>query len=112
MWLLDANVDVRIRDVLLEFGVESRTAESLEWKKLSNGLLVAAAVANGFTCLLTRDRLFGESASRTMKQYPEFAIVVIELKQQKWPGYGEEFRRARQREPIAPTCGECKMWPS
>lgn len=112
MWLLDANIDVRIRDVLSEFGVESRTAESLGWKQLSNGQLVAAAVASGFTCLLTRDRLFGESASRTLKQQPEFAIVVIELKQQKWPGYSEEFRRAWQQEPIAFERGQCKKWPS
>jgi predicted nuclease of predicted toxin-antitoxin system len=112
VWLLDANIDVRVCEILAEFGVDSRTAESFGWKELSNGNLVAAAVENGFTCLLTRDRLFGESAARTLKQFPAFAIVVIQLKQQKWPAYGQDFRRAWEREPIVPSAGRCIAWPN
>ena len=75
MWLLDANLDIRICELLSEFGIESHTAESCGWKHLLNGQLVSAAMAEGFTCLLTRDQLFAESASRALKQYPQFAVV-------------------------------------
>lgn len=111
MWLLDANIDVRIRDILAEFGVDSRTAQSKGWKELLNGNLVAAAAEGGFTCLLTRDRLFSESASRALKQFPAFAIVVIELRQQKWPAYGAAFRSMWERERIVPIPGQTVGWP-
>ena len=51
MWLLDANIDIRVREILAEFGIESRTAESLGWKQLLNGDLVQAAVKGGFKCV-------------------------------------------------------------
>jgi hypothetical protein len=51
---------------------------------LSNGELVSAAVGAGFTCLLTRDQLFGESAARALKTFPSFAVVVVDLPQQRW----------------------------
>ena len=66
MWLLDANLDIRISQVLGEFGIESHTAESRGWKHLLNGQLVSAAMAEGFTCLLTRDQLFAELTSRAL----------------------------------------------
>ena len=47
MWLLDANVDVHLVALLTEFGIQSETAASRGWKDLSNGELVAAAVAAG-----------------------------------------------------------------
>jgi len=111
VWLLDANLDIRIAALLAEFGLMARTSESLGWKQLSSGELVAAAVANGFTCLLTRDQLFTESAARTLKQHPEFAIVVIRIPQGKWPAYGEAFRRAWAVSPILPTPGKAASWP-
>jgi alkanesulfonate monooxygenase SsuD/methylene tetrahydromethanopterin reductase-like flavin-dependent oxidoreductase (luciferase family) len=57
-------MDVHFVAVLAELGSSSVTAASRGWKALSNGDLVAAAEAAGFDCLLTRDQLFGESASR------------------------------------------------
>jgi hypothetical protein len=51
MWLLDANMDVH---------------GQRGWKSLSNGELLRAAVDAGFKCLLTRDQLFGESASQAL----------------------------------------------
>jgi hypothetical protein len=52
MWLLDANMldanmDVRLTGVLAKFGLACETAADRGWKALSNGQLVAAAVANG-----------------------------------------------------------------
>ena len=60
MWLLDANVDVHLAPVLRQIGIPCDTAASRGWKALTNGELVATAVANGFDCILTRDPLFAE----------------------------------------------------
>ena len=62
MWLLDVKMDVHLVQTLLELGVSCDTAANRGWKALSNGELVSAAIAAGFTCLLTRDQLFCESA--------------------------------------------------
>jgi hypothetical protein len=71
MWLLDANMDVHLVQTLNELGVACDTAANRGWKAFSNGELVAAAVSAGFTCLLTRDQLFGESAARALKTFPQ-----------------------------------------
>ncbi len=55
MWLLDANMDVHVVGVLGELGIRCDTVGNRGWKALSNGNLVATAVAAGFHCLLTRD---------------------------------------------------------
>jgi predicted nuclease of predicted toxin-antitoxin system len=112
VWLLDANLDIRVAEILAEFGITSRTAKSLGWKELSNGDLVSAAVAAQFTCILTRDGLFAESAARSLRQFPLFALVIVRLPQQKWPAYGGAFRRAWQREPIVPIPGQVIGWPT
>lgn len=112
MWLLDANLDVRICQLLGEFGIASQTAESHGWKHLLNGQLVSAAVAAGFTCMLTRDQLFAESASRALRQFPQFAVVLIQLKQRRRSQYLEQFREAWVREPILPIPGKTVDWPA
>jgi predicted nuclease of predicted toxin-antitoxin system len=66
MWLLDANVDVHLAPLLNEFGVACDIAANRGWKALENGDLVAAAVAAGFDCILTRDQAFAESAARAL----------------------------------------------
>ncbi len=112
MWLLDANLDIQVREVLAEAGIESRTAESLGWKGFSNGELVSIATASGYTCLLTRDRLFAESATKALSQFPGFAVILVNLKQQKRPAFCETFRKALVREPIVPVPGMTIVWPS
>lgn len=112
MWLLDSNLDIRICQLLSEFGIESHTAESHGWKHLLNGQLVSAAVAGGFTCLLTRDQLFAESASRALKQFPQFAVVLIQLKQRRRSLYLAQFRGAWEQEPILPVSGAAINWPT
>jgi hypothetical protein len=112
VWLLDANLDIRICQLLGEFGIESRTAESHGWKHPLNGQLVSAAVGAGFTCLLTRDQLFAESASRALKQFPQFAVILIQLKQRRRSQYLERFRAAWEREPILPISGAAISWPT
>lgn len=112
MWLLDANMDVHLEGVLEEYGVPCDTAGNRGWKALSNGDLVASAAAAGFRCLLTRDRLFGESASRALKLFPGFAVVVVGLPQLPWRQYREQFVAAWAESPIQPIPGQLNHWPA
>jgi hypothetical protein len=111
MWLLDANMDVHLASVLAGFGIVCDTAGNRGWKALSNGDLVQAAVDAGFQCLLTRDRLFGESASRALKSFPQFAVVVVNIPQQRWPRYREQFVARWTARPIEPVVGRLIDWP-
>lgn len=97
---------------MIERGVACDTAANRGWKALSNGQLVAAAVAGGFTYLLTRDRLFSESASRALRSQPTFAVVLINLPQQRWPEYGERFVGLWASSPIEPQPGRLVEWPT
>lgn len=111
MWLLDANMDVHLASVLADYGIACDTAGNRGWKALSNGDLVKAAVDAGFQCLLTRDRLFGESASRALKLYPRFAVVVVNIPQQRWPGYRDLFVARWTERLIEPVVGRLIDWP-
>lgn len=112
MWLLDANVDVHLVAVFKQWGIPCDTAAHRGWKALANGDLVARAFAEGFRCPLTRDHLFGESASPALKSFPEFAIVVITLPQARWPEYRQRFLEAWAKSPIQPVPGRLISWPA
>src|ERR1039457_4127196 len=84
-------MDVHLVSVLTGFKISCDTAGKRGWKALSNGDLVNAAVDAGFLCLLTRDQLFGESASRALRRFPQFAVVVVNVPQRPWPQYREQF---------------------
>ena len=111
MWLLDANMDVHLASVLAGFEIVCDTAGNRGWKALSNGDLVKAAAEAGFECLLTRDRLFGESASRALKSLPHFAVVVVNIPQQRWLRYREQFVAQWTEHPIKPVAGRLIDWP-
>ena len=111
MWLLDANIDVHLVATLADLGIRSATAGSRGWKALSNGDLVVAASEAGFECLLTRDQLFGESAARALRSFPQFAVVLVGLPQQRWTPYRERFLAAWAESPIQPVPGWLTRWP-
>ena len=111
MWLLDANIDVHLVSVLRGLEISCDTAGQRGWKSLSNGELVRAAFEAGFKCLLTRDQLFGESASQALKHFPEFAVVVVNVAQRPWPQYREEFLARFRERPIEPVAGKLIQWP-
>jgi len=77
MWLLDANLDVHLTELLRGYQIDCETAEDRGWKALRNGELVAAAAEAGFDSILTRDQRFAESASGIWRLYPKFGIVVV-----------------------------------
>ena len=112
MWLLDANMDVHLVDLLASFGLNSDTASNRGWNALSNGELVGMAVTHGFECLLTRDQLFAESAAKALRIHQRFAIVLVKLPQQRWPSYREQFLRAWSAAPIIPIAGASIEWPA
>lgn len=111
MWLLDVNVPRQIAPLLREFGIEAETAESRGWNVLTNGKLLKVAFRGGFRCLLSRDRLFGQSAARPLRTFPEIAIVIVTLPQIRGREYAESFRSEWEKRPISPRAGEVIVWP-
>jgi hypothetical protein len=92
-------------------GVDCDSAAYRGWQVLSNGDLVGAAVSAGFTCLLTRDQRFGESAARALKAFPNFAVVVVNLPQVPKEKHHQQFLAAWRVKPIEPIEGALVRWP-
>jgi predicted nuclease of predicted toxin-antitoxin system len=112
MWLLDANMPVQLVALLKELGIESDSAVARGWSALSNGSLVKAAAEPEFTILLTRDRLFGESAAQALKAHHEFAIVQVTLPQLRASQFLAAFRGAWRTARIIPAPGRIIEWPA
>ena len=112
MWLLDVNIPSKLISLLNELGIQSETAHSRGWDALSNGSLIEAAAVAGFVSLLTRDRLFAEAASRTLKRFPDFSVVTITLPQLRAELFLSAFRAAWNRTPIVPVAGQMVHWPA
>ena len=111
MWLLDANLPVQLVALLRELGVEADSAVARGWNTLSNGSLVRAAAGEKFTVLLTRDRLFGESAAQAIKVHPGFGIVRITLPQLRASQFLAAFRAEWRVAQIIPVPGRMIEWP-
>ncbi|MBI3535245.1 MAG: DUF5615 family PIN-like protein [Deltaproteobacteria bacterium] len=107
MWLLDHNLPRQLFEVFRDsIGISVETASNRQWEYLENGDLVRTAVAAGFTCILTKDVRFHESAAKTLLLHPNFSIVLITLKQQRGPLYAKEFLSAWKIKPIQPSPGQ------
>ena len=111
MWLLDANMDVHLLTLLQTFGVQCEATTKRGWKDLNNGDLVSVAVKARFTCIITQDRLFGETAARALKTYPQFSVVVVHLPQKPWQQYHTDFQAAWSKVAIRPVPGQIVHWP-
>lgn len=83
MWLLDANMPLQLTPFLRGVGVDVDSAIPRGWNQLRNGDLVSTAVQAGFDVLLTRDRLFDETAARVLSVYPDFCVVSVLLPQSR-----------------------------
>lgn len=106
MWLLDVNLPNGLRSVLQEYGIESHTTVYKGWRDLGNGALAKVAVAAGFKAILTRDKLFGESAAKALDTFPELSVVIIRIPQSRAETYLINFRKQWQLKPIClvPFC--------
>ena len=111
MWLLDVNLPTDLLALLRGYGITCDTTANRGWRDLTNGLLAEAAFGAGFRVILTRDRLFGESAARALRALPELAIVVVALPQARAAIYLAEFRKHWERQPIIPMAGGIAEWP-
>ena len=102
----------QVLGLLEELGIGASHAEDRGWGALINGSLVEAAVQAGFTCLLTRDRLFGESASKALKRFPQFSVVLIVIPQVRGVEFAGLFREAWRMRPLLPIPGALTRWPA
>jgi hypothetical protein len=112
MWLLDVNMPKKIGSLLGKFEIEAHNADDRGWGGLTNGALVQAAVEAGFQCILTRDRLFSESAARTLRRFPAFCVVLVTIPQLRSGEFLEHFRSAWNQYPIRPIAGKLLRWPA
>jgi predicted nuclease of predicted toxin-antitoxin system len=111
MWLLDVNLPNGLIQALMEYGIPAETTVTRGWRNLGNGKLAAAAFRTGFRVLLTRDRLFGDSAAQALKNFPELAVVIIRLPQARSDLYLSEFKTKWEQSPIKPIPGQVIEWP-
>ncbi len=111
MWLLDVNIPRQLKGLFVELGIPVETAIARGWGTLVDGELLEAPADSGFDCLLTRDRLFGETVTRSLKRYPTFSIVIVTLPQVRVSKFLASFRAAWEAEPIAPAPGQVRTWP-
>jgi hypothetical protein len=65
-----------------------------------------------FQCILTRDRLFGDSAARTLKRFPAFCVVLVTIPQLRGAEFLEHFQSAWDQCPIQPIAGKLLLWPA
>jgi predicted nuclease of predicted toxin-antitoxin system len=111
MWLLDANMDIHLLDFFSELGIPCESAIHRGWRQLANGQLITAAAEAGFSCILTKDRLFAESAGRSLINAPKISIIVMRLPQMSWKKYIGRFRAEWEKGPITPVSGAIIYWP-
>ncbi len=111
MWLLDVNMPQQLKGLLVKLGIPAETATAKGSGTLVNGELLEAAAGSGFDCLLTRDRLFGESVSKSLKRYPTLSVVIVTLPQVRASKFLASFKAAWEAEIIAPTPGQVRTWP-
>lgn len=112
MWLLDVNLPIALVAALKELGIQARTTESLGWRTLENGKLVATAASSGFTTILTRDNEFGLSAAKALKDFPGISVVIVTLSQHREQVYLARFLEAWRKAPILAVPGKVRFWPS
>ena len=111
MWLLDHNLPQQLVPLLKAQGIDCESTSNRGWEKLKNGELLSMAAANNFVCILTKDALFAESASKAIKIFPTMSIVLITIPQKKFKEYVQEFSTLWKKSPIVPAYGKMIHWP-
>lgn len=111
MWVLDINIPAQVGPVLKSLNIPFKFAANQGWGTLTNGELVEASHAAGFSCILTKDARFDESAREVLKKFTTIAIVRLSLPQAPGRNYANSFRLAWQKSPIVPAAGKLLIWP-
>ena len=110
MWLLDVNMPKALVGMLAEFGMSAQSAADRGWGEFTNGTLVEAATLAGFVAILTRDRLFSESAARGLRLFPGFSVVLVIIPNSDGQSFSILFA-SNGREIIRPVGGHLLLWP-
>lgn len=111
MWLLDEGLPVSLHKCLENLKVKVETVDFRGWKGLRNGKLVAVAAESGFTCILTKDRLFAQDAKKALATNPKMAIVLVLLPQVSREKYIKSFEMNWKKAKILPVAGQVIEWP-
>jgi predicted nuclease of predicted toxin-antitoxin system len=111
-WILDTNVPFLLREFLISKGIPCATAQEHGWGELKNGELVRATFDSNFRVIVTRDKLFRESANRTLKHLPEVSIVLLSLPQLKENELRQLLDATWQTQNIIPIAGKLIIWPA
>ncbi len=111
MWLLDVNLPNGLVKKLQILGINVDTTVHRGWRSLGNGKLADVAFKAGFKVILTRDRLFGESAGRALQSFPELAVVILRIPQSKETTFLKVFENSWMTSPIQPIAGSVIEWP-
>jgi len=111
MFLLDQNFPIQVLEFLQAGDMQVQTTRYHGWEALENGKLAASAFQHGYRCILTRDKKFGESAAKALRQFPELCVVIVTLKQDKAARYLAKFRTAWEKNSIQPEPGKLLHWP-
>ena len=111
MWLLDHNVPKRLLNILQFLSIPCDSAYNRGWSELGNGELVKKAIDSGFSCILTKDKLFSKSAEETLKHNPKLAVVLLTIRQSSGKQFSNEFLIEWEKMPIKPLPGQVLSWP-
>ena len=111
MWLLDHNIPHELAISLRPKGIGCDTAQHRNWEKLRNGELVSSAWRSNFTCIVTKDALFVQSAQKAMGAFLEMAIVLLTIPQYRGKEYLKKFIEHWKTVPIPPQMGTMIHWP-
>ena len=112
MWLLDEGLPRALFESLNNLGVKVETVDFRKWKGFRNGKLVTVATEAGFTCILTKDKLFAQDAKKALVANPKMGVVLVTLPQVPRKKYGENFAIAWKKGEIVPVSGQVIEWPA
>lgn len=111
MLLLDENLPLKIKDILEQNGYKCETVFTLGWSGLKNGQLVSKAIEKGYSAILTKDKLFAESAAKSLSKFPNFAVIRITLLQKTLKEYLNNFSLLLKEKPLELILGTLTEWP-
>ena len=112
MWLIDENLHKNLFKSLEKFGVTAQTVRFAGLSGLDNGKLTKEARRLGFTCILTQDKDFPKDAHKALRETPEMAVVIVNLRQHPPKTFTERFETCWAKEPIKAAPGKITHWPN
>ena len=76
-WLIDENLNPRLYQTLKSFGYQAESSNFHKIQGFSNGKLLAWAMANGFSGLITRDKDYVQDSGLLRNQ--KFCVLILKI---------------------------------